>query len=182
MDGPGLCSRKEEGLQGRNVVKDLFMDLYGRRHIVTTNNFFTSVPLFLDLLENGIMDMKGTLKGNWKFVPRAMFAKIITKTKDLSWVDYCMHQNRKIWKDKQFVLLLSTHAKPIASSNPQFFVLRKIEGKEKKLKSHYATRSVLPSSETSPLQLAISKWPDILLGNFFFHGWKCGIKTGSGKK
>jgi hypothetical protein len=38
----------EEGLQGRNVVKSLMQDLVGRGHIVTTDNFFTSVPLFLD--------------------------------------------------------------------------------------------------------------------------------------
>jgi hypothetical protein len=30
-------------------------DLGGRGHIVTIDYFFTSIPLFLDLLENGIM-------------------------------------------------------------------------------------------------------------------------------
>jgi hypothetical protein len=61
-------SGKGEGLQGRNVVKDLLRDLGGKGHIVTTDNFFTSVPLFLDLLDNGIM-ATGTLRGNRKYVP-----------------------------------------------------------------------------------------------------------------
>ena len=70
-------------MQDRNVVKNLFKDLYGRRHIVTTNNFFTLVPLFLDLLEKGVMAI-GTLRANKKYVSRALFAKSITKKK--TWV------------------------------------------------------------------------------------------------
>jgi hypothetical protein len=49
---------------------------------VTTNNFFTSVPLFLDLLDNGIMAI-GTLRGNQKYVPQEMFAKKVTKKRTL---------------------------------------------------------------------------------------------------
>jgi hypothetical protein len=64
----GLCSRKGEGLQGCNVVKHLMEDLGGRGHIVIIDNFFTSVPLFLDLLDNGNM-ATGTLRGNRKYVP-----------------------------------------------------------------------------------------------------------------
>jgi hypothetical protein len=64
----GPCSGKGKGLQGRNVVKHLMQDLGGQDHIVTTNNFFTSMPLFLDLLDNGNM-ATGTLRGNRKYVP-----------------------------------------------------------------------------------------------------------------
>jgi hypothetical protein len=69
------------------VVKELLKDLYGRGHIVTTNNFFTFVPLFLDLLENGIMATR-TLRTNRKYIPRAIFAKKIMKTKHMGWIDY----------------------------------------------------------------------------------------------
>jgi hypothetical protein len=67
-------SGKGEGLHGRNVVKDLLRDLGGRGHIVNTNNLFTSVPLFLDLLENGIM-ATWKLRDNRKYVPKSMFTK-----------------------------------------------------------------------------------------------------------
>jgi hypothetical protein len=71
-------SGKGEGLQGKNVVKSLLQDLGGRGHIVTTDNFFTSVPLFLDLLDSGIM-ATGTLRANRKYVPQTMFAKSVTR-------------------------------------------------------------------------------------------------------
>lgn len=74
-------SGKGEGLQGRNVVKDLLADLGGKGHIVTMDNFFTSVPLFLDLQNRGIMAM-GTLRANRKYVPCFLYAKEATKKKD----------------------------------------------------------------------------------------------------
>jgi hypothetical protein len=124
-----LHSGKGEGLQGRNVVKTLLKDLVGRGHIVTTDNFFTSVPLFLDLLDSGIM-ATGTLRADRKYVPRAMFAKSITKKQDLGWVDYRMHEERKlccmVWKDKQAVRLLSTHAEPISQPGKREFVRQKV--------------------------------------------------------
>jgi hypothetical protein len=81
------CSGKGEGLQGRNVVKHLMQDLVGKGHIVTIDNFFTSVPLFLDLLDKGIM-ATGTLRGNRKYVPKKMYANKITKKQDIGWIDY----------------------------------------------------------------------------------------------
>jgi hypothetical protein len=99
------------------------------------DNFFTSVPLFLDLLEKGIM-ATGTLRGNRKYVPRGMFAKTITKKKTLGWIDYHMHKERQVycivWKDKQ-VVLLSTHAQPISEAGVREFVWKKIGGKNKKV-------------------------------------------------
>lgn len=44
-------SGKDEGLQGCHVVKLLLKDLGGKGHIVTSDNFFSSVPLVLDLLD-----------------------------------------------------------------------------------------------------------------------------------
>ena len=83
-------------------------DLAEKGHIVTMDNFFTLVPLFLDWLEKGIIATE-TLRMN-----QTMFANYITKNQDMGWLDYCMHEERKlycvVWKDKQVVLLLSTHA------------------------------------------------------------------------
>jgi hypothetical protein len=131
-------SRRGEGFIGRNVVKTLIQNLSGRGHIVTTDNFFTSVPLFLDLLENGTM-ATGTLRTTRKYVPKAMFAKTITKWKEIGWVDYRMHREGKVccavWKDKQTVLLLSTHAEPVPLPGERQFVWRKFGGRRKKVKT-----------------------------------------------
>jgi hypothetical protein len=106
-----------EGLSGRNVVKTLMQKLGGRGHIVTTDNYFTLVPLFMDLLENRTMAI-GTLRGNRKYVPRSMFSKEVTKRKEIGWMDYRMHREGKVccvvWKDKKLVVLLSTHTHPVA--------------------------------------------------------------------
>jgi hypothetical protein len=129
-----LPSRTGNGLQGQNIVKDLMKDLGGRGHIVTTDNFFTSVPLYLDLLENGIM-ATGTLRANRKYVPRAMYDKNITKKQTMGWMDYRMHEEGQIccmvWKDKQEVRLLSTHVEPIPEEGMKPFVRRKIGEEEK---------------------------------------------------
>jgi hypothetical protein len=123
-----------EGLQDRNVVKSLMQDLVGRGYIVTTDNFFTLVPLFLDLLENGIM-ATGTLRAKRKYIPCAMFAKSITREKDLGWIDYCMHEEGNIycmvWKNKQAMRFLSTHAEAISPPGCRQIVKRKVGGKEK---------------------------------------------------
>jgi len=74
-------SGKGEGLQGRHVMKLLLQDLGRKGHIVTTDNYFTSMPLFLDLIQQGIM-ATGTLKANRKYVPRTMFAKAMTKNRN----------------------------------------------------------------------------------------------------
>jgi hypothetical protein len=114
------------------------VDLGGRGHIVTTNNFFTSVLLYLDLLENGIM-ATGTLQANRKYVPRSMYSKTITKKKTLGWMDFRMHEEGKIccmvWKDKQAVVLLSMHAEPLPAAGSKPFVQRKIGGRKKKVKT-----------------------------------------------
>jgi hypothetical protein len=138
--GDGSTARlgKGEGFTSWNVVKSLMQKLGGRGHIVTTYNFFTSIPLFLDLLENGTM-ATGTLRENRKYVPRAMFAKKISKSKDISWVDYRMHREGKVccavWKDKQPVVLLSTHAEAVPPTGIRQFVWRKFEGRRKKVRT-----------------------------------------------
>jgi hypothetical protein len=114
-----------EGFIGHNVVKDLLKNLIGRGHIVTTDNFFTSIPLYLDLLQSGIM-ATGTLRASRKYTPKAMFAKKITKKKEIGWVDYRMHKEGNIccvvWKDKQLVVLLSTHAESVALEGGKLYV------------------------------------------------------------
>lgn len=47
--GPLFVAKKGKGngMQGAEVVMDLTQGLHARGHIVTTDSFFTSVPLFL---------------------------------------------------------------------------------------------------------------------------------------
>ena len=118
-----LPSRTRNGLQGRNIVKDSMKDLGGRAHIVTMDNFFTSVPLYLDLLENGIMAM-GTLRANRKYVPHAMYDKNITKKQSMGWMDYHMHE------EEQFVVWFGRISKQCV-----FFPLMRSQF-QKKAQSH----------------------------------------------
>ena len=78
-----------------------------------------------------------TLRGNRKYVPRSMYAKKLTKKQDFGWIDYRMHEERKVrcmvWKDKQPVVLLSTHAEPIPQLGERPFIWHKIGGKKKKV-------------------------------------------------
>jgi hypothetical protein len=129
-------SGKGKGLQAHNVVKGLLQELEGRGHIVTTDNYFTSVPLFMDLLEHGIM-ATGTLRANRKYVPKSLFAKKVTKKQAIGSIDYRMHEAGKIccavWKDKQPVVLLSTHAEPVPPLGEKQFVWRTFGRKRKKV-------------------------------------------------
>jgi hypothetical protein len=70
-------------------------DLGGCGHILTTDNYFTYVPLFLDLLETGTM-ATGTLRGNRKYVPKYIFAKSYIKKQPIGWTDYRMHDEGKV--------------------------------------------------------------------------------------
>jgi hypothetical protein len=60
--------RKEQGLAYAVVMK--MMDRYfDKNHVVVMDNFFTSVPLFLDLLTKSTYAC-GTVRLNRKFLPK----------------------------------------------------------------------------------------------------------------
>lgn len=71
---------------------DLTMPLHDRGHIVMTDNFFTSIPLFMDLYACGIRAI-GTLRSDRKYVPSELWAKSNTKNRKAGWVDYRMHES-----------------------------------------------------------------------------------------
>ena len=54
-----------------DVVTGLTRSLRGKYHRVYMDNFYTSVPIFLSLLENCIYAV-GTLRGNRKYIPRGI--------------------------------------------------------------------------------------------------------------
>ena len=100
--------------------------------------FFHLCSSNLDLLESGTM-ATSTLRGNRKYVSKAMFAKVVMKQKDIGWVDYRMHREMKVycvvWKDKQPAVFLSTHAEPMLPPGVHQFVWQKFGGHWKKVQT-----------------------------------------------
>jgi hypothetical protein len=101
--------KKEQGLAYAVVMK--MMDRYfDKNHVVVMDNFFTGVPLFLDLLTRSTYAC-GTVRLNRKFLPEEYVGH-----KDMSPGDSIFWQSGNlvatIWQDKQPVRLLSTCCNP----------------------------------------------------------------------
>jgi hypothetical protein len=56
-----------------SIVERMKVVRQGCGHIATMDNFFTSIPLFMDLLDRGTIAIS-TLRANRKYVPKALFA------------------------------------------------------------------------------------------------------------
>jgi hypothetical protein len=132
-------SRVEASL-GHSVVMDLTRGLEEKNHVVTMDNYFTSVGLFRDLECRGIY-ATGMVRSN-----RIGLPPDLTNTKEFKKhaqgeLDWAMHESRKmcavIWKDKQPVLLLSRHAPPITAGAPMDCTVPRHNG---------ATRPEIPTS------------------------------------
>ena len=108
----------ERGL-GERIVKDLTRDIWGQNHHVYCDNYFTSVPLFEELLDNSTYAC-GTIRANRKGLPPFVVQGKLKKQGDL-------RQQQKgnlvatAWHDKRTVLLLTTNADPTKNTT----VLRK---------------------------------------------------------
>jgi hypothetical protein len=116
----GMSQGVEQNLVHR-VVTDLTTGLDNKDHVITMDNFFTSVGLFRDLEHRGIYATE-TMRSN--HIRLHLDMKKIKEFRkrgqgDLKWF---MHNSRRmyliLWKDKMSVLLLSTHAPPIMPRNP----------------------------------------------------------------
>lgn len=62
-------------MQGANEVHGLLVGLENRDYIVVTDNFFSSVPLFVDLLGKGTY-ATSTVRANHIGLPTALAKKI----------------------------------------------------------------------------------------------------------
>lgn len=97
---------------GHILTKDLTLPYHHSNRNVTTDNWFTSVPLMQDLLHNCGMTLVGTVKGNKKEIPAVMKEKdtrtpgstAFLFTKDMTFVSYVPNTA----KAKKTVLLMST--------------------------------------------------------------------------
>jgi len=109
----GKESQQERGLAHR-VVTDLVVTHFANKnHIVYMDNFFSSLPLFDELLQHGIMAC-GTYRTNHAGLPHDLTAK--DTVKQLARGDVCMRQKGRttalVWKDKKPVYVLSNAHPP----------------------------------------------------------------------
>ena len=100
----------ETGLGER--VKDLTRDIWGKNHHVYCDNYFTSVPLFQELLDNKTYSC-GTVRSNRKYLPVS-----VAKAKLKHQGDVIIEQKggsmiAVAWHDKRTVNILSTLSNPL---------------------------------------------------------------------
>lgn len=89
--------------QGERVVKDLIAPFYGSNRGVTTDNFFTTVPLANFLLQQNIT-LTGTMRKNNRYIPEKMLnlkdrtekSSIFYFSGDLTLVSYVPKKNKNV--------------------------------------------------------------------------------------
>lgn len=100
----GKIGEKSEVNQGENVVMKLTSHL-NSGHNITTDNFFTSVPLALNLLQRkNPMTLLGTMKSNRKFMPdwikkhdkKEEYSSKFAYSKDLMLVSYYSKKKKSV--------------------------------------------------------------------------------------
>ena len=98
----------EVGLGG-NVVTRLTWSLVGQHYCVYMDNFFSSVPLFRNLLEDGIY-ATGTLCSNRKQFPCELQSAVRRGLGHRGNIDYRQDGNLTVtvWQDTRPVVILST--------------------------------------------------------------------------
>jgi hypothetical protein len=108
-------ARREPRL-AHKVVLDLAAEVQGKGHVISMDNFFTSVGLFEELASMQIYAI-GTMCTNKIGLPSVLKNTGAFKNVPQGTLEWRMHETRKmacvLWKDKKPVLLLSTHAIPI---------------------------------------------------------------------
>ena len=107
------------GKEGPAVSRDLAMRVVlklvepyiDKGYRLFVDNWYTSVPLFLELERRGILAC-GTVRGNRKFLPKDIVDQRKEQVKRLKRGESLFRQNNNLvcvtWKDKKLVHLLST--------------------------------------------------------------------------
>ncbi|KAK3894430.1 hypothetical protein Pcinc_001779 [Petrolisthes cinctipes] len=117
-------TRPRDGVNlGHYFTKELTRPYHGTNRNVTTDNWFTSVPLVADLLNNCGMTLVGTVRANKAEIPHEMKAKETRQhgssaflfTKEMTLVSYMAHTSRT--KKKIVLLLSSQHTQPTIASS-----------------------------------------------------------------
>jgi hypothetical protein len=105
-----------EACLAQKIILDLAAEVQGKGHVISMNNFFTSVGLFEELASMQIY-ATGTLRTNQIGLPSALKNTGAFKNISQGILDWRIYETKRmaciLWKDKKPVLLLSTHAIPI---------------------------------------------------------------------
>jgi hypothetical protein len=108
--------REEDELVGADAVLVAIRGMEGRGHVVIMDNFFTSVKLFMTLLERGFY-ATGTVKRISKGFPPSLAGFPAAHQPARGTLVVKMHRSRKIvaivWIDSRPVWLLSTALDPV---------------------------------------------------------------------
>ena len=99
----------EIGLGGR-VVHDLTRQLIGKHYHIYTDNYFTGIPLYEDLLKDGIYAC-GTIRANRKQWPATLHPKLLKKQGEAK----VLQREQLVatsWHDNRQVNFLSTNSNP----------------------------------------------------------------------
>lgn len=127
LSGIPYLGREATQLQAQDVghqyTKDLTAPYHHTNRNVTTDSWFTSVPLVTDLLHNCGMTLVGTLRADKKEIPQEMKETSTKRTgssafvfvKDMTLVAYCKDTSRK--KKKLVHALSSMHTQPTIMPN-----------------------------------------------------------------
>ena len=108
-------AQPEPGMNlGHTFTKQLALKYHNTNRNVTVDNWFTSVPLILDLLRNCGMTLLGTVRANKKEIPAIMNSKVDRKpgscaflyTKDITLLSFKPASSKK--KNKKNVNLMSS--------------------------------------------------------------------------
>jgi hypothetical protein len=105
-----------EARLAHRVAMDLAEDVQGKGHVITMDNFFTSISLLDELAEKKIYETI-TVWTNRIGLPHVFKNAAAFRNVAQGTLEWRMHQSRcmaaVVWKDKKLVLFLSTHAIPI---------------------------------------------------------------------
>ena len=103
-------------MQGANVVYGLLCGLENRGHIVVINKFFSSVPLFMELLNKGTY-ATGIVRANRIGLPTTLANKFLYTKCTQCHLGRRMHTSKQlstiVWVDKKPILFMSIVAPPI---------------------------------------------------------------------
>jgi len=121
--GKGDATPRDGVNLGHYYTRELTRPYHGTNRNVTTDNWFTSVPLTSDLLTNCGMTLVGTLRATKKEIPaemkkketRAYGSSAFLYTKEMTMVSYVAKTSRT--KKKMVLLLSSQHTHPVLAAN-----------------------------------------------------------------
>jgi hypothetical protein len=167
----GMSQRAEHKL-AHQVVTDLTTGLDNKGHVITMDNFFTSVGLFRDLERPGIYGT-GTMRSNCIGLHPDMRKIKEFRRRGQGDLNWFMHSSRKmcsvLWKDKMPILLLSTHAPPITPGNPRDCTIPRRDGARR---PDIPTSPVLQEYTTNMRRVDVA---DHIRGNYTYqvhtHKW-----------